>query len=306
MKKFLQSLLLFCAIGIVIGEIIVRVFSLSIDVHQFYLDKDHLIKNYPNQMGHMGPTHQWVINKYGEFGYEPQSLENLITVIGDSYIANTMNPPECHQANYLSQLGTGYNFYPSARAGASFIEMMEKAKSLESLHPKYQLLYVHHGDFIESVTEIKRNPFTVQLTLKTGEIKYAKPTSGKVKEAIYNFKFIYFLYRNYLFKLGNNDDATNNRVLLKGKKIDYNLINELLVETGKRYRIQNIVLVFSPDTDPKVIDMAGKNGFHYFQLQTDDYKSWQMPKDSHWSCYGHQEVAKQVAQYLQQQSESIP
>ncbi|MFN3754458.1 hypothetical protein [Flavobacterium sp.] len=298
MKQFLKSLFFFVVVGIVIGEIIVRVFSLSIDVHKFYLDKDNLIKNYPNQTGNMAHTHKWSINKYGEFGYEPKSLDNLVTVIGDSYISNIMNPPECHQANYLSQMGTKYNFYPSSRDGASFIEMMERAKALAHLKPVYQLLYVHDGDFVESIAEIKRNPLTVQISVKNGEVTFAKLKSSKLKDVIYNFKFFYYLYRNYLLKLVNNNDATNNRVLIKGKKIDYGLIQDLFILTKKKYQIQNIVLVFSPDTDKKVIDIAKENGFKYFQLQTNDYKSWQMPEDSHWSCYGHQEVAKQVAEFF--------
>lgn len=297
MKQFLKSLVLFIFIGLLIGEIIVRAFSLSIDVHKIYLDKDHLIKNYPNQTGNMGATHQWVINKYGEFGYEPKSLDNLVTVIGDSYISNIMNPPECHQANYLSQMGTKYNFYPSSRAGASFIEMMEKAKALEHLKPVYQLLYVHDGDFVESISEIKSSPLTVHMSVKTGKVTYAKFTSSKLKDVIYNFKFFYYVYRKYLFKL-NNEDATNNQVLIKSKKIDYSLIEELVIIAKKKYNTRNIVLVFGPDTDQRIVDIAHKTGFNYFKLQTDDYKSWQMPNDSHWSCYGHQEVAKQVAAYL--------
>lgn len=298
MKKFLQSLLLFCGIGIVMGEIIVRVFSLSIDVHKFYIDKDNLIKNYPNQTGKNGYKHQWIINKYGEFGYEPKSLNNLVTVIGDSFITNTMNPPECHQANYLSKLTAKYNFYPSARAGASFIEMMEKARALEHLHPVYQLLYIQQADFIESVSEIKSAPLTVQISVKTGQVKYAKLQSSKFKEVIYNFKFFYYIYRNYIFMLLGNDDATNNRVLIKRKKINYQLIEDLLVISKKKYNTRNVILVFSPDTDKKVIDLVKNSGFRYFQLISKDYKSWQMPKDSHWSCHGHEEAAKQVANYL--------
>lgn len=297
MKKFIKSIILFLLVGILIGELTVRVFSLNAEIPKSYVGKDHLIKNYPNQTGnYVNGTHKWIINKYGNPGYEPKSLDSLVTIIGDSFISNMMNPTECHQARYLSDMVSKYNFYPSSRDGASFIEMMERAKSLEYLHPKYQLLYVHHGDFIESIPEIKKIPLTVQYSINSQKITYAKLQSSRFKEVLYNFKFLYYLYRNFL--VNNKDVSSNNRDEIKKEKIYYNSIEKLIIATKQHYNTQNIILVFSPDTDLKVIEIAHRKGFQYFLLKTNNYKSWQLPNNSHWSCYGHEEAAKQVSSKL--------
>lgn len=296
MRRFIFRIFIFIIIGVATGELIVRVFPLSIDIPRFYRDTDNLIKFEPDQSGNsMVGQHKWIINKYGNYGYEPQSLDSVITVIGDSYISNTMNPPECHQANYLANLNPEYDFYPMSRDGASFIEFMEMAKSLEYLNPIRQLLYVHHGDFVESVMECGSQPLTVQLSVEQDSIRYAALTSSRMKEVMYNFKLGYYLYRNYLVRAENNQ--TNNRNVDFGH-IDYDVIQMLLDFVKDNYRTDHIVLVFSPGSDTEFVEFAGRNGFQTLFLQTDDYKSWQLESDSHWSCFGHEEAAKQVDYFL--------
>jgi hypothetical protein len=225
MKRFLFNIFLFLIAGYAIGEVISRVYKLNIDVPEFYQDKDGLIKYEPNQTGYYLKGEKWIINKYGNYGYEPKSLDNLITVVGDSYIENIMNPADCHQAQLLANKVGKYNFYPCARSGASFIEFMEMTKSLQPLKPIKQLLFVHHGDFIESITEIENQPLTVQLSVVSKKIRYAKLTKNRLKDFLYNFKFAYLLYRNYFLK-GTNV-STNNRDV-KYQKIDYDKIQILL------------------------------------------------------------------------------
>jgi hypothetical protein len=297
MKKFLIRTGLFAIIGLIIGEVIVRQFHLNTDIPKIYMDSDNLIKFKPNQTGYyVNGTHKWMINKYGNYGPAPKSLDSLVTILGDSFISNVMNPPECHQANFLSHLSHKFNFYPSSRDGASFIEYMEMAKSLNRLKPVKQLLYVHHGDFVESVMEIGNEPFTVQLSLKNSKIRYAQINSSKLKEILYNLKFPYFIYRNYVVKAA--DGSLNNRDGIQ-KKIDYDKIQLLLNYVKANYKISNIVLVFSPDSDKKVIQLTQKNGFQTVELKSANYKSWQMKEDSHWSCYGHEQAANQVNAFLE-------
>lgn len=274
-----------------------RVYQLNIDVPDFYRDKDGLLKNRPGQTGSNGDGTRWFINKYGEYGYEPKSLEKPVTVIDDSYIQGLMNPPDCHQAYLLAKKFSSYNYYPCARAGASFIEYMEMSKSLQHLHPVKQLLYVHHGDFIESITEIEKQPLTVQLSVSSNKIRYAKLTTSRVKDILYNFKFAYFLYRKYF--VGKADIGTNNRDVVN-VSIDYDKIKLLLAYVQKNYRTDNIVLVFSPDTDSKLTAMVKESNFQTLELKAANYKLWQFAHDSHWSCFGHEEAAKQVSKYLQQ------
>lgn len=296
MKKFILRCFIFLLIGILLGEVVVRLFHLNTDVPKMYKSQSGLIKFYPNQTGYwLKGSHKWVINKYGHFGYEPKTLENIYTVIGDSYISNVMNPPECHQANYLHEKLTTFDFFPSSRDGASFIEFMEMKTELDSLNPLGHLLYVHHGDFTESISGTNSNPNTTQVDLKNGKIKYPVLTSSKIKDILYNFKFFYFLYRNYIVKSVN---ATNNRDSLKKAVLNYETLENLINFTKQNYSIENVYLIFSPDSDDKLIKMLKINGFNVFKLSSSNYKSWQLDTDSHWSCYGHEQAAEQVSEYL--------
>jgi hypothetical protein len=297
MIKFSIKVFLFLVFGYIIGEIVVRAYRLNIDIPNFYKDTDGLIKNKPNQTGYYVNGNKWFINKYGHYGYEPKSLDNLITVIGDSYIENIMNPPECHQAYFLARMVDEYNYYPCARSGASFIEFMEMSKSLNHLNPIKQLLYVHHGDFIESITEITNNPLTVQLSITTNKIRYARLTKSRFKDILYNLKFAYFLYRNYIVK--NTNVSSNNRDI-KHSNIDFHKIQMLLNFVKKNYFTDNIILVFSPDTDNELIELIKENNFQTIELKSTNYKSWQLINDGHWSCYGHEEAAMQVSKCLVQ------
>ena len=48
------------------------------------------------------------------------------------------------------------------------------------------------------------------------------------------------------------------------------------------------------------MDMAVQAGFEIMLLEAEDYDSWLTSADGHWSCYGHEEVARQVDHYLKQ------
>lgn len=302
MKAYVIKVFFFLLLGVLIGEFSARVFHLTVDVPKAYRDSDKLIKYRPNQTGNSSERCKWIVNKYGNFGYEPQSLDSLVTVIGNSYISNTMNPPECHQASYLASLNHDYNFYPMSRDGASFLEDLEMAKSLEKLNPSKQLLYVHNSDFVTSVIERTNQPLTVQLSLEKNEIRYAQQKGSSLKELLYRFKFAYFLYRNYVVPIIVENDMARGRTdssLDEIHESDYPYIQSLFDYVTENYKIDNIVLVFFPDSDPKLVDLAGNVGFVTLQLETSDYNSWLTSIGGHWSCFGHKEVAKQVDNYLE-------
>ncbi len=300
MKRYLFRIVVFLILGILLGEIGVRVFDLTVDTPVSYRDEDHLIKYEPNQSGTSVQRCKWIINKYGNYGPEPESLDDLITVIGNSYISNTMNPPECHQAVYLTQENQDYNFYPMSRDGASFLEFMEMAKSLEPLNPILQLFYIHDEDFLFSITELLNAPLTVQYSLESKEIRDAQLTESRLKKLLYKFKFAYFIYRNYfvlaeLDLLNQQDDIPQEE-----KQIDYESLGLLFDYVKENYKLTNILLVFFPESDPALMDMTEQAGFKIMKLQTDDYNSWLTSIGGHWSCYGHEEVARQVDHHLRQ------
>lgn len=296
-KKFIIRISIFVLIGFFLGESIVRVFQLNVAVPELDIDDNGLIKMTPNQEGQTMWGHKWVVNKFGEYGYEPKKTESIFTVIGDSYIANTINPPSCHQAHFLSLNFDTIDFYPKARGGAGFIEFVIMANSLNSLEPIRHLLYVHHGDFAESITEIVKSREKIQWSAEQDKVI---PISfdrrkNKIKRFLYKSKFAYYLYRNYIVKAGAGN--TNNRDD-KSKDLDYDRIIKLLDYIDKNFVTDNITLVFSPDSDLKLIEITKGYKYDVFVLKSNDYESWSLEDDSHWSCSGHEKASKQVVSYI--------
>lgn len=287
-------------IAYVIGEIVVRVFNLSTDVPKTYIDKDHLIKFFPNQHGHYaGVSHQWEINKYGFFGYEPPALDSLIAIIGDSFISNEMNPPECHQCKYLSLLDSAHNYFPVARSGASFIEMMELSRGLDSLRPIYKLFVVHDDDFIESVAEISRDKNMAQVSLTNGTILYPELHWLRVKRIFFSMKFLYYMYKK-VQAMGLKDSYREQVEIRRTNPKNWILTDELMKYIVAHYDISDKILVFRPDTSQKMIDLARTYGFQYFVLNPSGDESWEMNADHHWSCYGQMRVAGQVNSFIRE------
>lgn len=301
MKKYLFRIFVFIALGALIGELAVRVFDLGVDFPESYQDEAQLIRFVPNQTGKSVQRYQWIINEYGNFGPAPKSLDSLISVIGNSYIVNTMNPPECHQAHYLARGNLDYNFYPMSRDGSSFLEFMEMVKSLEPLNPVKHMLYVHDEDFTYSVVELKDQALTVQYSLENKEIRHALFATSKMKDLLYKSEFAYFIYRNYFVLADMNlFHQEEEEVQVENKSYDYESLGLLFDFVKGQYRIDNVLLVFFPGSDARLMALAEETGFETMELKTDDYNSWLTSIGGHWSCYGHEEVARQVNQYLRQ------
>ena len=70
------------------------------------------------------------------------------------------------------------------------MEMMEMKTELDSLNPNGHLLYVHHGDFVESIRDIKAKQNTTQVNLINGKKYFPELSSSKLKDLLYNFKLI--------------------------------------------------------------------------------------------------------------------
>lgn len=300
MKYYLIRIFIFIALGILIGEAGIRVFDLAVDIPEVYMDGDHLIKFKPNQTGRSVQRCKWIINQYGNYGPAPRSLDSLITVIGNSYISNTMNPPECHQANWLTSLNQDYNFYPMSRDGASFIEFMEMTRSLDHLNPIKQLVYVHNEDFTYSVFEQTSQPGAVQYSMDKDEIRYVELENSKLKKLLYRFQLAYFIYRNFFVLADQQLFDAKETTTSKELSLNYDTLGRLFSYTKDHYKVSNVLLVFFPDSDPQLVDMAVQAGFETMLLETDDYRSWLTSENGHWSCYGHEQVARQVDNYLRQ------
>ena len=64
------------------------------------------------------------------------------------------------------------------------------------------------------------------------------------------------------------------------------------------YKVEDKVLVFRPESNIELVELTRKSGFRTLFLKTGDDDNWSFEHDNHWTCYGHEKVAKQVAQFI--------
>ncbi|WP_040757743.1 hypothetical protein [Winogradskyella psychrotolerans] len=195
MIKIIKNILTFLVIFLVIGEITVRLKNGVSDIPQRQIDEFGIQKYYPNQQGFWrGGTHAWNINELGWPGYLPKNYDNLISIIGDSFIENFMNPNDCHQSVFLKENAPKYNFIEAGRSGVSFIEGMEISKQLNKFKPITNLIYVNDADFYQSLVEVAPAEDITQFSLESDSIVLGKMKSPLLKKILYNWKFAYYMY----------------------------------------------------------------------------------------------------------------
>ena len=298
MKKFIKNLIIFFLFALLVGEFIVRLTHAVTDLPKREIDEYGIQKYYPNQSGYwLGGEHKWVVNELGWPGELPESYDNLITIIGDSYIENFMNPNECHQSVYLKKRLDNFNFIEAARSGVSFIEAMEISKQFDSLNPKYNLIYVNDSDFYESVSSIQPAADITQLNVEIGEIVFGKMKSPGLKKVLYNWKLLYYFYNKFPLNFSKSVDETEKEI----KEDDFKYrkeIQSLIDYTELNYNISNKILVFHPNSDSEIIEMCKNSGFKVIILNSENDKSWTFEHDRHWTCYGHEQVAYQVSSFI--------
>lgn len=301
MKRFLKNIILFLLVVIVIGEIVVRVTHTMADIPQRTIDEHGIQKYFPNQDGYWkGGDHKWVINKLGWPGELPQSFDNLIMVIGDSFIENFMNPNECHQSAFLKENMEAYNFMEAGRSGVSLIEAMEISRQIDSLQPIHSLIYVNNEDFYESITQVKPMSDITQLDIKTNTIKYGEMKAPGLKKILYSWKLMYYLYNRFsLSNIINTNPKPETVTTNTEAKTDYtNEIQQLTKYIKQNYTTSDKTLVFHPNSEASIIEICKAAGFNIILLDSSNDASWRFDHDPHWTCYGHKQAAEQVSKQL--------
>lgn len=303
MKKFFKNIILLFFILVIVGELVVRYTHAVTDIPQRTIDEFGIQKYKPNQKGYwLGGEHSWVVNELGWPGILPNNYENLITIIGDSYIENFMNPNECHQSELLRKMVPEYNFMEVGRSGVSFIEALEISRQLDSLSPIHNLIYVNDHDFYESICEVKRMPDITQLSLEKNKIIYGKMKSPKLKKILYSWKLLYYFYNRYSSVETNNEDSVetddSKEFAVHKKDLFTREISELMDYIKSNYNISDKTLVFHPNSNKTIISIAEKAGFNIIKLDSSNDKTWIFDYDSHWTCYGHKRVAEQIKSQL--------
>ncbi|MHA7943507.1 hypothetical protein ACJOV8_010580 [Formosa sp. 3Alg 14/1] len=299
--KHLKNILIFLIIFFIVGEVLVRLKHAVNDIPQRQIDQYGIQKYIPNQKGFWrGGTHAWHVNELGWPGVLPKDFNNLITIIGDSFIENFMNPEDCHQSQYLKQRMEAFNFLEAGRSGVSFIESLEIAKQLVKYKPLTHLIYVKDNDFYQSLVEVAPEHDITQYSLKKDTLVYGTMKSPGLKNILYNWKFMYYLY--------NKKDIvghwfSDNKEASKEKEIDHAdeniaLVYRLLERVQLHYKVDAITLVFHPNSNARIIEKCKAIGFNTIVLNSDNDELWSFKNDHHWTCYGHERAALQVSEAL--------
>lgn len=303
MKKFLIRLFVFTFVIGVAGELIIRVYKLVPDIPRLYVDKTGIQRYVPGQTGYYTKAKtKWVVNKYGWLGTADTSKDTVVSIIGDSYIENIMNPVSCNQGNLLKFQIKNYSFFEAGRSGVTFIEAMQISKLLDStIQPKMHLIYLNTGDFPESSSLDQRYTDRVQIDLSTNTILNGNSKSPGLKMILYNIKLLYFLY----LRFSPFDDAKNKedhkeiteRIVEVKPEFDGRDVNKLFAYCIENYDMEKVIFVFHPGTEKTIIKLANQYHIKNIVLNADkDKRSWALnANDKHWSCYGHTQVAKQIS-----------
>ena len=303
MIKFLKKIVLYLILLIIVLEVIIRAFRLTPEIPQRTIDSNGIQKYKTNQSGYFNSKskEKWHINEFGWAGVAQTQTDTIFSIIGDSYIENFMNPLSCHQGSYLKKLLPQYSFFEAGRSGMSFIENLEITKYLDSLiAPKKHFIYLNDSDFAESILEIDQKTDIVQFSFKSNKIIKGKLKNPVLKKILYNIKVLHYLYINHLNNIPSTENTMDNVDLSKlektSNKFYYNRFFEFCVNN---YEIDNIILVFHPETDKLFIELSKKYKFQFIELISLDYKSWQFDNDAHWNCFGHKSASLQVRNWIE-------
>lgn len=269
---------------------------------KLYKSRNGLIKFQPNQEGYFdGGKHKWYINELGLPGKVlPDSYDNLITLIGDSYIQNFMNPDSCHQSSFLRKINQKYNYIEAARDGATLLEYFEITKELDSLNPVLHLIYVNSSDFFDCFSN---NPYDVKFDTIKNKIIYSKYNESKLKLIIPYLNFTEYLYRKYYkdiqsLILKTSIWKTKKHFLKKNQpKLDLAKIKVLLNFVEENYHTEKVVFIFHPNVNDNLIKIVDNYGIKNFKLKR-NIDNWIIKNDIHWTCEAHFEITKQVSLFL--------
>lgn len=308
MKLFIKRLIFIFLGFYLFAEIIARILHISTDAPRMYQNSNNIIRYYPNQEGYWeGATHKWYINKFGFPGRNlPKSYDNLITIIGPSVISNFMNPDSCRQMEILKKINPKNNYLELSRPGSNLLDYFDFINEIDTLNPRLNLMYVLDKSFYKS---IKKNSISngTQLDLKTFKVSHSKYIESVFKNVLYNFKFAYYLYRKNLHIFNRRISLFSSLFKISKpkkrgfkenfKKEDIEDISILLDFVKKNYQTDNVVMIFNDRNSKQIYNLVKSKGFQTlrFDSQNDD---WTLEGDSHWSCYGHHQAAKQVSAFL--------
>lgn len=297
MKRFLKTIVVFTFVLFITGELIVRTFRLVPEIPERYIDNYGIQRYKPNQSGYFTKAKtKWNVNEYGWLGTYEVKKDSTISIIGDSFIENIMNPIECNQGSLLKQHLPDYAFFEAARSGITFIEAFEITNVLEKeINPKYHLIYLGDNDFYESISDITRYTDRLQISVKNKKLLPTQLKSPVLKKVLYNIKLLYYFYLKYPIFIEKQNRGKKSNEISENNKFDSLIFNDLLSYCSENYKLNKIILVLRSDIDIRIVAILNSYGIKTILLNSTNDKSWgRSSVDEHWSCYGHHQASKQV------------
>jgi 2-hydroxy-3-keto-5-methylthiopentenyl-1-phosphate phosphatase len=120
--------------------------------------------------------------------------------------------------------------------------------------------------------------------------------SPGLKKILYNWILLYYFYNRYPINFSNKNKENEIKEPEFDKALKFkNEILELFKFIKTNYETSSKILIFHPKTNEYFIKLAKEHGFKTIVLDSSmDNKSWTFDYDSHWTCYGHEQVADQI------------
>lgn len=301
MKQFLIKIVFFIFFLCIISEILIRIFHLVPDIPERFIDEYGIQRYKPGQSGfYTKAKEKWKVNSFGWLGVSSISKDTIISIIGDSYIENIMNPIECNQGSILKSLFPNYSFFEAGRSGVTFIEAMEISKILDvEIAPKYQLLYLSESAFYKSISEISRYDDRLQVSVENQKLLPNQLKNPGLKKILYDIKLLYFLYLKYPIFVEKQNKGETPISIQQKIKFNSDKFNKLFTFCSNNYNLSKLIFVLHPNTDDRIVAIVNKYGVKTILLDSNGDKMWGLGSyDDHWSCYGHNQVCKQVKSKL--------
>ena len=132
------------------------------------------------------------------------------------------------------------------------------------------------------------------------KIVYGQMKSPGLKKVLYNWKLLYYFYNKFPLNFSRSaaEQKKTEKKLIENEFIYKKEIQSLVDYTKLNYNINNKILVFHPNSELEIIEICKNAGFKVVILNSDNDESWTFEHDSHWTCYGHNQVATQVSNFL--------
>ena len=289
MKKFLNKILIFLVVNIILFELTVRLFNLTNDIPQRNLIDDRFQIYKKNQKG-VFKNAKWEVNDFGFLGLSDIDYEgNQVLLIGDSYLENMMNNINCNVGNHMKLIDKKLKVFEIARSGMTLIEYFEFYKKFkQTINPTNTVFIVNSNDIYESISNINRYPDRIQVNLNENKISKVDLKYPNLKKILYNIKGLYYLYYNQFLNFNFPNLKSSKKII--NTATNKELIRKLINYIRDNYSTEEISFLCYNMKNYEInsLKMLSENIYHIEEFSKNEL----IEDDRHWNFLGNQKVAE--------------